>query len=311
VGYSGEIRGGKMIFKEKLVSGQFIVTADVMPPKGTAVYKSLNGIERLIGKVDAINVTDMPGANMRMGALAVCVRLREIGLEPILQITCRDRNRISLQSEMLSAYALGVRNILCLRGDEATNSDNPGTRPVFDLDAVQLLAAGRNLEKGFDMGGKRLDGSPNFCLGAALDPGAEDRLEEIRKTRLKAEAGAEFLQTQPIFDVDSYARFQESVAFLDIPVLAGVFVLKSAASARFMNKNIPGIHVPEPIIEELEKGDAEKRSIDITTRIAKKLSSVCPGVHIMMTMPWHHLIPQILEESGITEKVKGAAAVRA
>lgn len=299
-----------MIFREKLRSGEVIVTADVIPPKGTAVYKSLKGIELLKGRVDAINVTDMPGANMRMGSLAVSVRIKEMGIEPIMQITCRDRNRISLQSEMLSAYALGVRNILCLRGDEATGSDNPDTKPVFDLDTVQLLAVARNLEKGFDMGGKRLDGVPDFCLGAALDPGAVNQTGEIKKARLKAEAGAEFLQTQPIFDVASYARFLESVAFLDIPVLAGVFILKSAASARFMNKNIPGVYVPEPIIQELEKGDAERRSIDITIRLVRELSDICSGVHIMMTAPWHDRIPHILDEAGITGRISGTVQAR-
>jgi 5,10-methylenetetrahydrofolate reductase len=289
-----------MTFREKLRSGEFMVTADIIPPKGTAVYKCLKGVELLHGRVDAINVTDMPGANMRMGSLAVCVRIREMGIEPIMQVTCRDRNRISLQSEMLSAYALGVRNILCLRGDEATDSDNPDTKPVFDLDTIQLLAVARNLEKGFDMGGKRLDGIPNFCLGAALDPGAAKPLEEIRKARLKAEAGAEFLQTQPVFDVESYSRFLEGVAFLDIPVLAGVFILKSAASARFMNKNIPGVHVPDSIIQELEKGDAERRSIEITAGIIRALSGICSGVHIMMTTQWHDRIPYILDEAGIT-----------
>ncbi len=309
MGNSGVAGGEKMTFREKLGSGAFVVTADVIPPKGTAIYRSLKGIELLNGRVDAINVTDMPGANMRMGSLAVCVRIREMGMEPIMQLTCRDRNRVSLQSEMLSAYALGVRNILCLRGDEATHSDNPGTKAVFDLDTVQLLAAARGLEKGFDMGGKRLDGVPNFCLGAALDPGAEDRAEEIKKARLKVEAGAEFFQTQPIFDIGSYARFLESVAFLDIPVLAGVFMLKSAASARFMNKNIPGVSIPESIIEELEKGDAEQRSIDITVRLVRELSRICSGVHIMMTTPWHDRIPHILDEAEIAGRQGVAAGV--
>lgn len=299
-----------MTFKDKLKSGEFIVTADVIPPKGTAVYKTLKGIELLKGEVDAINVTDMPGANMRMGSLAACVKVKEMGIEPIMQITCRDRNRISLQSEMLSAYALGVRNILCLRGDEATDSDNPDTKSVFDLDTIQLLAAARNLEQGFDMGGKRLDGVPSFCLGAALDPGALEPQEEIKKARLKAEAGAEFLQTQPIFDVDSYTRFLDSVAFLDIPILAGIFVLKSAASARFMNKNIPGVHVPDSIIQELEKGDTERRSIEITIRLIRELSSICSGVHIMMTTPWHDRIPYILNEAEIAGRAVRTAGAR-
>jgi methylenetetrahydrofolate reductase (NADPH) len=310
MGYSGLTSGEKMTFREKLRSGVFVVTADVTPPKGAAVYRSLKGIELLNGRVDAINVVDMPGANMRMGSLAVCMKIKEMGIEPIMQITCRDRNRISLQSELLSAYALGVRNILCLRGDEATHSDNPGTKAVFDLDTVRLLAAARGLEEGFDMGGKRLDGVPNFCLGAALDPGAEDREVEIEKARLKAEAGAEFLQTQPVFDVESYAGFVEGVAFLDIPVLAGVFLLKSAASARFMNKNVRGVFIPERIIEELEKGETEQRSIDITIRLIRELSRICSGVHIMMTAQWHDRISCILDESEITGRPSSAVGLR-
>lgn len=294
-----------MSFREELKSGKFIVTADVMPPKGTAVYKSLKGIELLKGRVAAMNVDDMPGANMRMGTMAVCLKIKDMGIEPIMQITCRDRNRISLQSEMMSAYALGIRNILCLKGDEATDSDNPNTKPVFDLDTVQLLEAARGLEKGFDMGGNRLDGAPKFCLGAALDPGAETQTEEIKRARLKVEAGAEFFQTQPIFDIDAFSRFLEKVSILDVPILAGVFILKSAASARFINKNIPGIHVPANIIEELEKEDAEKRSIDIAIRLVRELSAISSGVHIMMTVPWHHWIPKILDEAKITNSVRG------
>jgi 5,10-methylenetetrahydrofolate reductase len=200
---------------------------------------------------------------------------------------------------MLSAYAMGIRNILCLRGDDPAGSDNPNTSAVFDLDTIGLLKAGRSLGQGFDLGGNRLDGSPKFCLGAALDPGAENQEEEIRRTRLKAEAGAEFFQTQPIFDVDLFSRFLEEVSFLDIPVLAGIFILKSAASARFINKNIPGISVPPWVIQELEKSDPEKRSIEIAVRLVKELSNVSSGVHIMMTAPWHSRIPDILEEAGI------------
>jgi 5,10-methylenetetrahydrofolate reductase len=285
--------------KEELKSVKFIVTADVIPPKGTEYYKCLKGIELLKGRVAAINVADMPGANMRMGSLAICLKIKDMGIDPILQVTCRDRNRISLQSEMLSAYAMGIRNILCLRGDDPAGSDNPNTRAVFDLDTIGLLKAGRSLEQGFDLGGNRLDGSPKFCLGAALDPGAENQEEEIRRTRLKAEAGAEFFQTQPIFDVGLSSRFLEEVSFLDIPVLAGIFILKSAASARFINKNIPGISVPPWVIQELEKSDPEKRSIEIAARLVKELSNVSSGVHIMMTVPWHYRIPDILEEAGI------------
>ncbi len=285
--------------REQLKSGNFLVTADVIPPKGTAYYKNLKGIEFLRGRVAAINATDMPGANMRMGALPICLKIKELGIDPILQMTCRDRNRISLQSEMLNAYVMGIRNILCLKGDDPASSDNPNTRAVFDLDTVDLLKTGRTLEGGFDLGGNRLDGSPRFCLGAVLDPGAKNRREEIVKAQLKAEAGAEFFQTQPVFDVDNFIKFLESIAFMGIPVLAGIFILKSAASARFINKNIPGISVPNWVIQELEKSDPEKRSIEIAVRLVRELSNICSGVHIMMTVPWHSRIPDILEQAGI------------
>ena len=295
-----------MSLKEECKSGKFVVTADVIPPKGTAHYKHMKGIECLKGKVVAVNTTDMPGANMRLGSLATCMKVKDLGLEPILQMTCRDRNRVSLQSELLSAYVLGIRNILCLKGDAVDGSDNPGTKAVFDIDTVELLRAARGMEKGFDMGGNRLDGTPEFCLGAALDPRAEDEAEEIEKTRMKIEAGVEFFQTQPIFDVEAFGRFLEKIPDLDVPVLAGVFILKSAASARFINRNIPGIYVPDWVIDELEKGDAERRSIDITIRLMKELPDVCSGAHIMMITPWHHWIPHILDEAGITDSTRGA-----
>ncbi len=288
-----------MSLKEDLNSQRFVVTADVIPPKGIAYGKSLKDFELLKGKVAAVNAADMPGAKMRMGSLALCVKIKEMGLEPILQMTCRDRNRISLQSEMLSAYVLGIRNILCLRGDDSSDSDNSDTKSVFDLETVDLLKAGRSLEQGVDLGGNRLDGAPEFCFGAVLDPGAENQAAEIEKARLKAEAGAEFFQTQPVFDVEAFGEFREKVTFTGVPILAGVFILKSAASARFMNKNVPGIHIPQWVIQEMEKGEEELRSIEITVRLLKELSDKCRGVHIMMTAPRHHWIPYIMDEAGI------------
>ena len=292
-----------MSLKEDLKSQKFVVTTDVIPPKGIAYSKSLIDFELLKGKVAAVNAADMPGAKMRMGSLALCVKIKEMGLEPILQMTCRDRNRISLQSEMLSAYVLGIRNILCLKGDNSSDSDNPDTKSVFDLETVDLLKAGRSLERGIDLGGNRLDGAPEFCLGAVLDPGAENQAAEIEKARLKAEAGAEFFQTQPVFDVGAFGEFVQKVSVIDVPILAGVFILKSAASARFMNKNIPGIHVPQWVIREIEKGEAERRSIEITIRLVKELSDSCRGVHIMMTVPWHHYIPFIIDEAAIKTRL--------
>lgn len=285
--------------REDLKSKRFIVTADVIQPKGTALYKKLQALEILKGKVDAINAVDMPSGIMRLSALATCVKLKEMGFEPILQLVGRDRNRISIQSELLGAYVLEIRNVLCLTGDDVNRSDNPNTKGVFDLDSLGILEAARQLETGFDLGGNRLDGTPEFCLGAALDPGAKNQEDEVKKACLKAEAGAKFFQTQPVFEIEPFIKFLKKVDHLGVPILGGVFILKSAASAHFLNKNIPGINVPDSVLSELEKGDAESKSINITIRLIRDIVKVCAGVHIMMTTPWHHWIPHILDEVGI------------
>ncbi|MDI7275702.1 MAG: methylenetetrahydrofolate reductase, partial [Anaerolineae bacterium] len=222
-----------MGFRQVLQSGRFIVTMDVMPPKGTDLSRLLGALAPARGRVDAINVPDMPSAVMRVGALAVSRVLKEHGFEPILQMTCRDRNRLALQADLLGAAVLGIENVLVLGGDDAALSDDAQARGVFDLDSLGLLAAARGLERGVDMAGHRLQGAPHFCLGAVANPNAPSLDDEVREVAAKAQAGAEFFQTQPIFDLDACSAFMGRVADLGVPVLGGVLLLRSARMARY------------------------------------------------------------------------------
>lgn len=290
-----------MGFSETLKQKQFVITTDVISPKGTDVTKRLASLQSVKGLVHGVNATDMPGASLRLGSLAMSVKVKELGFEPILQVTCRDRNRLSLQAELLSASLLGVNNILVLSGDNLERTDHPGTKEVFDLDSPGLLRAAKRLEEGFDLAGNRLSGSPRFCVGAALDPGMEPQEAEIEKAWKKAEAGAEFFQTQPVFEIESFVRFLERLGKIPVPILGGVFLLTSAKMARFFNQNVPGVMVPDSVIRQLEKGDPVEASINLTANLVKEMRTLCAGVHIMMVTDWHHLIPDILSRSGISD----------
>jgi len=289
-----------MGFREALKSGGFVITTDIMPPKGIEVTQRLNALKSVDGLVHGVNVTDMPGACLRLGALAVSVKVKEIGFEPILQITCRDRNRISLMSELLSAHLLGINNVLVLGGDDVQNTDNPGTKAVFDLDSPGLIRAARRLEEGYDLGGNTLKGKPWFCLGAALDPAKEPWEGEVKKAWDKAEAGAEFYQTQPIFDTDSFVTFLDRLGNIKVPILGGVLLLTSARQARFFNENVPGVDVPEAIINEMESGDPLKVAMNHAVRLIRELRSLCAGVHIMMVSERYSLIGEILAQAGLS-----------
>ncbi len=289
-----------MRFQDALQTGQFIVTTDVLAPRGILARRQLADLEPIRGFVHGVNAADMPGARLRAGALAMSLKVKELGLEPILQVTCRDRNRLSLQSELLSAGLLGIENMLILRGDGLEQTDQPGARPVFDWDTPTLLRAARAMEKGADLAGNPLRGAPRFCLGAALDPGREDWAVEADSLRRKVDAGAEFLQTQPVFAADDLAAFLAKVGKPPVPVLGGVFLLASAGMARFLNSNVPGVTVPEEIVNRLEKGDPAALSVDLAVRLVRDLADLCAGVHIMMVNEWHHYIPEILARAGVT-----------
>lgn len=288
-----------MSFSDALKSRKFLITADVVPPKGTGISKMLSRVDSLLGKVDAVNVADLPSSIMRANSFSVALLLIKRGLEPILQITCRDRNRLALQADLLGAYILGMKNILALTGDEMELSDDLKAKPVFDLDSIGLLKAARKLEKGYDLGDNPLRESPKFCIGAVLDPGAEPIETEIERMQQKVKAGAEFFQTQPIFDVRVFFKFLEKADKVKVPILGGILLLKSAKMAQFMNENVPGVSVPQDFIRQMEKTeDPVQTSIQIASGIIEQIRSVCGGVHIM-TVNWEDKVPMVLESVGL------------
>jgi len=279
--------------------GQFVVTSELAPPKGTDLSQMLADAELVRGRVHAVNVTDQQSSVMRLGSLAACHVLRERGFEPIYQLTCRDRNRIALQSDLLSASALGIENVLCLTGDYVSLGDHPEAKPVFDLDSVFLLQAASVLESGRDLAGKELTGTPSFCKGAVVTPGAEPVEPQILKMEKKVWAGAQFFQTQAIYEPEKLARFVKAVEHLNVPIMAGIVLLKSAGMARFMNRNVAGVHVPEPLIAEMESApNKAKKSVEIAARLIRAAKEVCQGVHIM-PIGWERRVPEVLDAAGL------------
>jgi methylenetetrahydrofolate reductase (NADPH) len=291
-----------MGFSEILNSKQFVVTAEIGPIKGIDIQEIIEDAELIKERVDAINVTDLQSSVMRLGSMAVCHLLTDHAIDPIFQLTCRDRNRLALQSDLLSAWVLGIRNVLALTGDHPTLGDHPEAMPVFDLDSVSLLRAIVRLNEGFDMAGNQLKGAPHFFPGAVVNPGADTEAAfemQIIKMEKKIEAGAKFFQTQGIFDLDLFERFMKRVEGFKIPVLGGIILLKSAGMARFMNKNVAGVFVPDPLIREMEETkDKVKTSIRIAANLINGLKDLCQGVHIM-AIGWEKKIPLVLDEAGL------------
>ena len=287
------------LFEEKLNSNEFLVTTEVGPPKGADVSEMVHHIDILKDKVDAINVTDHQSSVMRFPSLGGCLVVKELGGEPILQMTCRDRNRLALQADLLLAYSRGIVNVLCLTGDSVDVGDHKDAKPVFDSDSVQLLKMIRTMESGKDVGGNDLKGVPKFCLGASVHPEADLIEPQLIKFEKKVAAGAQFFQTQGIFDVASLRRFMQYASQFDIKILAGVIVLASARMAKYMNDNVPGIMVPQPIIDELagvEKGKGRQKGIEIAARLMKtiKEENLSHGIHIM-AVGNESVVPDILE----------------
>jgi len=284
-----------MGFQESLAAGKFVITSEIGPPKGTHVQEMLTDAELIRGRVDAINVTDLQSSVMRLGSMAVCHLLQEKGLDPIFQVTCRDRNRLALQADLLSASVLGIKNVLALTGDYASLGDHPQAKPVFDLDSVNLLKVIKTLEGGTDMVGNALQGAPRFCVGAVVNPGGNPVEAQVMKMEKKIRAGATFFQTQAVYDVGAFETFMKKVAPFKVPVLAGIILLKSAGMARFMNKNVAGVFVPEPLIQKMAKAeDRVKTSIEIGAELIRNLKGMCQGVHIM-PIGWESKVPALLD----------------
>ena len=290
-------------FRDVLNSGKFVVTSEVAPPKGTNIDKMLHHIELLKDKVDAINVTDHQSSVMRFPSLGGCLAIKEQGGEPVLQMTCRDRNRLALQAELLLAYTRGIRNVLCLTGDAVPVGDHKEAKGVFDFDSVQLLRAVRALESGQDMGGNSLDGSVEFCAGAIVTPEAQPIEPQLSKFEKKIEAGAEFFQTQAIYDLENFSKFMLHARQFPVKILAGIVLLSSARMAKYMNENVPGIFVPEELIEEIgsvAKEEMLAKGIEIAGRMIATLKkdAICDGVHVM-AIGKEEVVPDILAAAGL------------
>jgi len=282
---------------EALQSGKFIITCELNPPKGTNLEPLFRRADMLKGRVDGFNLTDSHAARMAMTPLAVAHLLLDRGAEPIVQMTTRDRNRIALQADLLGAHALGVHNVVFMGGDPPTTGDHPEAKPVFDVFSSLMLRAARRLEQGEDMAGNPVNGTPRFCLGAVVNPGARDLDGELERMGEKIEAGARFFQSQAVYEPSTYERFAERAQAFDAPVLAGIIPLKSPDQARYMNEHIPGIHVPEALIRDLaEASDPRQKSIEIASRTIAALRPMCQGLHIM-AIGWEEHIPAILERS--------------
>jgi len=290
-----------MTFKECLDSGKFVVVAELQPPKGNDVSEVFQNADLLKGRVDGINVPDLQNAIMRLGSLSVCALLKAKGMEVIFNLSCSDRNRLALQSELLSASALGLKNVLILQGDHPSIGDHFEAQPVFDLDVIGLLGAARRLQEGYDLMGNDLQGKPQFCVGAYVNAAAKSHVLdlEIMDMEKKIRSGADFFFTHSVYDVSLFEAFVKKVAHFKVPIIVGITLLKSVGMARYVNKHVEGASIPDPIIDRLMKAsDKQQASIEIAGDLMKSLRPLCQGVQII-PIGWENLIPALLDHVGL------------
>jgi len=286
--------------REALQSERFVITSELTPPKGTDLSSLFAKSDSLMGIVDAVNLTESHAARMAMDPVAVGHLLLDRGVEPIVQMTCRDKNRIAIQASLLGAAALGIPNVVFMGGDPPKNGDHPDAKPVFDLFASQLLDVARSLQRGRDWTGNKLKGIPKFCVGAVANPGAPNLRAELDNMRRKIDAGAEFLQTQAIYDVDTFEKFMEVAEKSEVSILAGIIPIKSVKMATYMNDKVPGVSIPDELIAKIakaeEEGNVAVTSIDIAARLCREIKTMCKGVHIM-AIGWEDKIPAIVQQA--------------
>ena len=292
-----------MRITELFDNGQFVVTAEVGPPKGMHLEHMVEEAKLYLKDLDAVNITDNQSSVMRTSTLATCVALKNAGLNPIYQATCRDRNRIALQSDLLGAAAMGIDNILCLTGDHTKMGDHPGAKPVFDLDSVSLLYTASQLEKGRDLAGIELVGEPpKFAKGAVVSPISDSVDAQLAKMERKVMAGADYFQTQAVFEPEKFIAFMEKAKEFGKPVQLGVIIPKNVGMCKFMNANVAGVHVPDEMLDELradkEKTKAGITGVEIAARIIRECKPYCQGVHIM-SLGWESKIPALMEMAGL------------
>ncbi len=285
--------------REVLESGQFATTVEYNPPKGTDVGHIMDSAKGLLGKVHGVNVTDNTAAILRAGSMSICRLLFEMGHDPVMQMTCRDRNRLAIQSDLMSAHILGIRNMLCLTGDYPTVGDHKDAKPVYDLDSIGIMQVIHSLNHGKDLAGHKLQGSTDLYIGAAVTPEQDPQGPMLAKFEAKVNAGTKFFQTQAFYDVEKFKTFMKAVRKFPVKVLAGILVLRSAKMAEFMNANIPGVDVPQAIIDELKAAGDEKAldvGVQIAVRTIKAVRAHCDGVHIM-TIKAVDRLPEIIQKA--------------
>ena len=292
-----------MRISELFDNGEFVVTAEVGPPKGIHLEPLVEEATTYLKGITAVNVTDNQSSVMRTSTLATCVALKNAGLTPIYQTTARDRNRLALQSDLLGAAAMGIENILCLTGDHTTLGDHPGAKPVFDLDSVSLLYAASQLEKGVDLAGNELVGEPpKFAKGAVVSPISDSVDAQLAKMERKVMAGADYFQTQAVFEPEKFIAFMEKAKQFGKPVQLGVIIPKNAGMCKFMNRAVAGIHVPQDMIDALaadkERAKAGITGVEIAAKIIRECRPYCQGVHIM-ALGWEAKVPELMKLAGI------------
>lgn len=299
-----------MSFRRVLESDEFIVTTEFLPPKGIHLDPLLEEAEELRAVVDAFTITDNQSAMMKMDPVVAAYRLKERGCPPLLQLACRDRNRMGLQSALLGAAHLGITDVLCLTGDHIVLGDHHEAMPVFDIDSVILVEIARKLETGRDWADNELEGEPpKFCVGAVATPGANPVEPQILKLEKKVRAGAEFVITQAIYDMEALERFIEATAHLEVPIIAGICILKSERNCQYFNKNIAGVTVPDAIIERFAKCETRDArlecSIEVSAELVQSIRRLCRGVHLM-PLGWDRHVPRILEAAGVRDAAPAA-----
>lgn len=290
-----------MSFTKRLLSGEFVVLAEMDTPKGVDVSELITNARRVKERVDAVIVPDMDNGVMRMSALGGGVLLRDQGVESLIHVYCRDRNRMALQGDLLAAHAMGLQNIVVVHGEEMDKGDHRDALPAGDLDEVELIAAIGSLQNGSDMAGFDLVGTPQFTLGATIAPFADDAGLEAEMTlaKKKIAAGASFVITPPVFDLERFAAFMEVAKGLNVPVIPTVFLLKSVAIARYMVRYEPGTFIPEETIKRIRTAsDREQESLAIAGETAAALRDYAQGVKIQ-TLGWEHRLPEILDYAGM------------
>ncbi len=297
-----------MKLTELFDKGEFVVTGEIGPIKGAinrdkSIHPTCAKEARTLhGHVHAVNVTDNQSAVMRLGSLAASVALKQQGIEPVYQLTCRDRNRIALQSDLLTAYSLGIDNVLLLTGDHIQLGDHKEAKPVFDLDSVQLLSMAMGLRNGHDITGHPIENPPDMAYGAVVNPNFEPLELQLLKMRKKIDAGAEFFQTQAVYDLEVFETFMNEAVKLGVPVQVGLVVLKSPQMGRFMNANVSGITVPSSWIEEIgsvDKDDRKKKAAEMMGNFLRQVKPMVQGVHLM-PLGWADVVPSILETAEIS-----------